>query len=113
MVVLPEPLGPRITQRSPGRTCQSIPSRTRRPARSRRTERNSRGVMGARHLMHWQSRRSTGDDRSMAGIVDALTGALREAFDRLEPGADRVVRPSNRPGVDFQVNGAVAVARRL
>jgi hypothetical protein len=32
-VVFPAPLGPTITQRSPGRTVQSTPARIQRPAR--------------------------------------------------------------------------------
>jgi len=36
---------------------------------------------------------------------------FRPAFDALLPGADPVVRPSDR--ADFQVNGAIGLARRL
>ena len=46
-------------------------------------------------------------------LPDLLAAALQPAFDRLEPGADPVVRPSTRPGVDFQANGAMALAKRL
>ncbi len=49
----------------------------------------------------------------MAGLSDILSAALRRAFDSVEPGADPVVRPSTRPGVDFQANGAMALAKRL
>jgi arginyl-tRNA synthetase len=48
----------------------------------------------------------------MAGLHDTLAERLRRAFDVVEPGADPVVRPSNRPGVDFQANGALALAKR-
>ena len=37
---------------------------------------------------------------------------LGEAFARIEPGTDPVLRPSTRPGVDFQANGAMALAKR-
>ncbi|MBV9661910.1 MAG: arginine--tRNA ligase [Acidimicrobiales bacterium] len=49
----------------------------------------------------------------MAGTADLLTARLQAAFDAMEPGADPVVRPSSRPGVDFQANGAMALAKRL
>jgi arginyl-tRNA synthetase len=49
----------------------------------------------------------------MAGLPELLSAALQPAFDRLEPGADPVVRPSTRPGVDFQANGAMPLAKRL
>lgn len=49
----------------------------------------------------------------MAGLPDLIATALQPAFDRLEPGADPVVRPSTRPGVDFQANGALPLAKRL
>jgi arginyl-tRNA synthetase len=49
----------------------------------------------------------------MAGIQSTLTQRLLDAFSSVEPGADPVVRPSNRPGVDFQANGAMPVAKRL
>ncbi|MHB8681824.1 MAG: arginine--tRNA ligase [Acidimicrobiales bacterium] len=42
------------------------------------------------------------------GLLDAR---LRAAFDRLEPGADPQLRPSDR--ADFQANGAMALAKRL
>src|ERR1700751_4540743 len=48
----------------------------------------------------------------MAGLHDILAGRLQDAFDVVEPGADPVLRPSNRPGVDFQANGALALAKR-
>jgi arginyl-tRNA synthetase len=40
-----------------------------------------------------------------------LAERLRAGFDRLEPGADPVLRASDR--ADFQANGALALARRL
>lgn len=49
----------------------------------------------------------------MAGIQSTLTQRLLDAFSSVEPGADPVVRPSNRPGIDFQANGAMPVAKRL
>ena len=49
----------------------------------------------------------------MAGLPDLLASLLQKAFDSVEPGADPVVRPSTRPGVDLQANGAMAVAKRL
>ena len=49
----------------------------------------------------------------MAGLPDLLAAALQPAFDRFEPGADPVVRPSTRPGVDFQANGAMPLAKRV
>ena len=49
----------------------------------------------------------------MAGLPELLAARLQPAFDTVAPGADPVVRPSSRPGVDFQANGAMAVAKRL
>jgi arginyl-tRNA synthetase len=49
----------------------------------------------------------------MAGLTELLSTALQPAFDQIDPGADPVVRPSTRPGVDFQANGAMAIGRRL
>lgn len=49
----------------------------------------------------------------MAGLPDILAAALQPGFDTVDPGADPVVRPSTRPGADFQSNGAMAVAKRL
>ena len=49
----------------------------------------------------------------MAGLADILAERLRPAFATVERGADPVVRPSTRPGVDFQANGAMAVAKKL
>lgn len=46
-------------------------------------------------------------------LPELLAAALQPAFDRLQPGADPVVRPSTRPGVDFQANGAMALSKRL
>src|SRR6516165_2130905 len=48
----------------------------------------------------------------MAGLHDLLAERLQDAFDLVEPGADPVLRPSNRPGVDFQANGALPLAKR-
>jgi arginyl-tRNA synthetase len=48
----------------------------------------------------------------MAGLQQILLERLQQAFDALERGADPVVRPSNRPGIDFQANGAIALAKR-
>ncbi|HWE54787.1 MAG TPA: arginine--tRNA ligase [Acidimicrobiales bacterium] len=48
----------------------------------------------------------------MAGLPELLAAALQPAFDLVEPGADPVVRPSSRPGIDFQANGAMAVGKR-
>ena len=48
----------------------------------------------------------------MAGLHDLLATRLQDAFDLVEPGADPVLRPSNRPGVDFQANGALPLAKR-
>ncbi len=48
----------------------------------------------------------------MAGLHDILAERLQQAFDTLEPGADPVLRPSNRPGVDYQANGALPLAKR-
>jgi len=47
----------------------------------------------------------------MAGLHDTLRDRLAEAFGAVEAGADPVLRPSNRPGVDFQANGAMALAK--
>jgi arginyl-tRNA synthetase len=47
----------------------------------------------------------------MADPILALTARLQAAFDALVPGADPVVRPSDR--ADFQANGALAVAKQL
>jgi arginyl-tRNA synthetase len=49
----------------------------------------------------------------MAAIQSTLTQRLQQAFGSLEPGADPVLRPSSRPGIDFQANGAMALAKRL
>jgi arginyl-tRNA synthetase len=48
----------------------------------------------------------------MAGLHDILAERLQQAFDSLAPGADPVLRPSNRPGVDYQANGALPLAKR-
>lgn len=47
----------------------------------------------------------------MADPALALTDLFRPAFDALEPGADPVVRPSDR--ADFQINGVLPLAKRL
>lgn len=49
----------------------------------------------------------------MAGLLALLAPHLQPAFDELEPGADPVLRPSSRPGVDVQVNGVLPLAKRL
>ncbi len=53
-----------------------------------------------------------GSIEGMAGLHDLLAARLQDAFDLVEPGADPVLRPSNRPGVDFQANGALPLAKR-
>ena len=47
----------------------------------------------------------------MADPVLFLSERLQPAFDRLEPGADPVVRPSDR--ADYQANGVLPLAKRL
>jgi arginyl-tRNA synthetase len=47
----------------------------------------------------------------MADPLAVLTARLQPAFDALEPGADPVVRPSDR--ADAQCNGALPLAKRL
>jgi arginyl-tRNA synthetase len=49
----------------------------------------------------------------MAGLVSLVASLLQPAFDTVEPGADPVVRASSQDGVDFQANGALALAKRL
>ncbi len=49
----------------------------------------------------------------MAAPEQILTSLLKPAFDRLVPGADPMLRPSSREGFDFQVNGAMAAAKKL
>ena len=46
-------------------------------------------------------------------MIARLDDLLRPAFDTAEPGADPVLRPSTRPGADFQANGALPLAKRL
>jgi arginyl-tRNA synthetase len=46
-------------------------------------------------------------------IHQILADRLQEAFDSVERGADPVLRPSSRPGADFQSNGAIPLAKRL
>ncbi|MGH9114877.1 MAG: arginine--tRNA ligase, partial [Acidimicrobiales bacterium] len=48
----------------------------------------------------------------MAGLHELLAERLQQGFDSVQPGADPVLRPSSRPGVDFQANGAMALAKR-
>ena len=48
----------------------------------------------------------------MPGPQETLHERLSEAFASLEAGADPVLRPSTRDGVDFQSNGALALAKR-
>ncbi|HUE59705.1 MAG TPA: arginine--tRNA ligase, partial [Acidimicrobiales bacterium] len=45
-------------------------------------------------------------------MYQTLYERLRDAFHSVDPGADPVLRPSTRPGVDFQANGAMALAKR-
>ena len=47
----------------------------------------------------------------MASTFEILAGRLARAFDRLAPGADPVLRPSER--ADYQANGALALAKTL
>ena len=47
----------------------------------------------------------------MASTYDTLATRLRHAFDTLEPGADPVLRTSDRS--DYQANGVMALAKRL
>jgi arginyl-tRNA synthetase len=49
----------------------------------------------------------------MPGLLAVALQRLQPAFDRLERGADPVVRPGTRPGVDVQANGAIGLAKRL
>ena len=48
----------------------------------------------------------------MDGLHATLSDRLQRAFDTVEPGADPALRPSTRPGVDFQANGALGLAKR-
>ena len=47
----------------------------------------------------------------MASTYDTLLARLRHAFDTVEPGADPVLRTSERS--DYQANGVMALAKRL
>ncbi len=47
----------------------------------------------------------------MASAYELLAERLRDSFDRLAPGADPVLRPSEH--ADFQANGAMALAKAL
>ncbi|MGH9121552.1 MAG: arginine--tRNA ligase, partial [Acidimicrobiales bacterium] len=49
----------------------------------------------------------------MTAPLSSLPELLQRGFDAVEKGADPVLRPSTRPGVDFQANGALALAKRL
>jgi arginyl-tRNA synthetase len=49
----------------------------------------------------------------MAGLLALVSDRLQPAFDAVSHGADPVVRPSGQPGVDFQANGALPLAKRL
>lgn len=49
----------------------------------------------------------------MDGLHATLSDRLQRAFDTVEPGADPALRPSTRPGVDFQANGALGLAKRI
>ncbi|HLI24701.1 MAG TPA: arginine--tRNA ligase, partial [Acidimicrobiales bacterium] len=46
----------------------------------------------------------------MAGLLSLVSSRMAPAFDAVQPGADPVVRPSDR--ADFQANGALPLARR-
>jgi arginyl-tRNA synthetase len=48
---------------------------------------------------------------SVTDLSVALRERLQSAFDAIEPGADPVVRPSDRG--DYQANGVMAIAKRL
>ena len=47
----------------------------------------------------------------MASVYDDLLSRLQAAFDALSPGADPVLRPSDR--TDYQANGVMALAKQL
>ncbi len=49
----------------------------------------------------------------MPGLLALVTDRLGPAFAAVAEGADPVVRPSSVAGVDFQANGAMALAKRL
>jgi arginyl-tRNA synthetase len=49
-------------------------------------------------------------DGGMPALLSFVTQRLQAAFDAVEPGADPVLRPSDR--ADFQANGALALAKR-
>ncbi|MBO0748055.1 MAG: arginine--tRNA ligase, partial [Acidimicrobiaceae bacterium] len=49
----------------------------------------------------------------MPGLIARLDAILRPAFGTVEPGSDPVLRPSTRPGADYQANGALPLAKRL
>src|ERR1700733_3426022 len=47
----------------------------------------------------------------MADLASLLAGRLAAAFDRVAPGADPMLRPSER--ADYQANGTLALAKSL
>ena len=104
-VVLPEPLGPRMTQRSPGRTSQSTPSRTTTP--SRRTPTSCRAMTGLRSVATAVTRRggdlgqATADpaDQSRAGLGPGpLAGQPEPELAPVgRPRCERSRRASSRP----------------
>jgi arginyl-tRNA synthetase len=49
----------------------------------------------------------------MAAPAQILTALLEPVFAELGEGTDPMLRPSSRPGFDFQVNGAMAAAKKL
>jgi arginyl-tRNA synthetase len=49
----------------------------------------------------------------MPALAQLLASRLQAGFDAVSPGADPVLRPSGREGVDFQANGAIPLAKRL
>ena len=79
------------------------PPRPRRPALRRRS-----GLLRRRVRLGVSSRR---ERRHVPDLAAALRERLQPAFDALEPGADPVVRQSDRG--DYQANGVMALAKRL
>ncbi len=49
----------------------------------------------------------------MASPAQTITTLLEPAFAALSEGSDPMLRPSSRPGFDFQVNGSIALAKKL
>ena len=77
-----------------------------------------RGDGGTRRLTVGQPHRSPGRGGRrlvrtwrMPDAYRTLADRLQAAFDRLQPGADPVLRPSER--TDYQANGALALGKRL